>query len=100
MAMAFHEMTKIQAMKKTKPDVFGSAKWKPEMLDQWKVLGLKTGRTISSVSGTMDVTPRMVAKVAPNRMPSQQGTKSAPKPTMEMARTPSETGVPRLPSGA
>ena len=39
------------------------------MFDQWKLDGLNTGKMISSVSGTMDVTPRMVANVAPSRMP-------------------------------
>ena len=40
------------------------------MFDQWKLLGLKIGRMISRVRGTIDVTPRMVAKVAPSRMPN------------------------------
>ena len=74
MAMAFHEITKIQARKKTVPD--GRRVWRsgsPRCCDQWKVLGLKTGRMISSVRGTMDVTPRTVANVAPEADPEVAG---------------------------
>ena len=39
------------------------------MFDQWKLDGLKIGRMISRVRGTIDVTPRMVANLAPSRIP-------------------------------
>src|ERR1700761_6290020 len=99
MAMAFHEMTNTQAMKKTKPELAGLAKWNPEMFDQWKVDGLKTGRRMRRVRGTIDVTPRTVAKVAPSFIPNEHRMYSPINPTKVMTSTPMETGVPSEPSG-
>ena len=39
------------------------------MFDQWKLEGLKIGKMMSKVRGTIEVTPRMVANLAPSRIP-------------------------------
>ncbi len=43
--------------------------WKPAMLCQWIVLGLKNGRKIISVIGIIDSTPSTVANAAPSLIP-------------------------------
>src|ERR1700721_69146 len=97
--MAFHDMTNTQAMKKTKPELAGLAKWKPEMFAQGKVEGLNTGRRMRRVRGTIDGTPRTVANGAPSFLPNEHRIYSPITPTKVMTSTPMETGVPSEPNG-
>jgi hypothetical protein len=67
--MPFQLITKSQLNTKVKPATLGSAKWKPETLCQWKLLGLNAGRMTSRVIGTIEMMPRTVAKPVPRRTP-------------------------------
>jgi hypothetical protein len=63
MAMTFHRIGKNQAkMNATVTATCGGA-WKPTTLCQWIEPGLKNGRKIMAVIGSMDRTPSLV----PNR---------------------------------
>ena len=75
--MTFHRIGKNQAkMNVTVTATCGGA-WKPATLCQWIEPGLKNGRKIIAVSGSMDRMPSTVAKAAPSLMPNQAGTKIA-----------------------
>ena len=73
--MTFHRIGKNQAkMNVTVTATCGGA-WKPATLLQWIEPGLKNGRKIIAVSGSMDRMPSTVAKAAPSLMPNQAGMK-------------------------
>jgi hypothetical protein len=75
--MTFHRIGKNQAkMNVTVTATCGGA-WKPATLLQWIEPGLKNGRKIIAVSGSMDKMPSTVAKAAPSLMPNQAGIKIA-----------------------
>src|SRR6266576_2959263 len=80
--MTFHRIGKNQAkMNVTVTATCGGA-WNPATLLQWIEPGLKNGRKIIAVIGSMDKMPSTVAKAAPSLMPNQAGMKitaSSPK---------------------
>ena len=62
-------MMKTQLIKNENVPSCGLAKGNPERLLQWMVSGLKKGRIVSTVRGTIERMPNSVAKPAPSRMP-------------------------------
>ena len=69
-------------------------------LCQWIELGLKNGRKIITVIGSMDRTPSTVANAAPSRIPNQAGMKIASSSAKQTSRTVTPIGAPQvLPTG-
>ena len=67
-------------MKKPVP----SAWWNLNTADQWLSPMLKIQPMATNVSGTMEMTPRIVANTVPKRIPRYAGMKSNSRPTIEM----------------
>ena len=67
--MTFHRIGKNQAATNVMLTCTRGGAWKPATLCQWIELGLKNGRKIIAVIGSMDSTPSTVAKAAPSRIP-------------------------------
>jgi len=99
MASTDQVITKIQLMKKAKLPTLGSGRWKPARLLQCIELGLKNGRKMRAVRGTIETTPSRVAKPAPSRIPSQEGMLTTARMTNATTRTATEIFVPRVPNG-
>jgi hypothetical protein len=69
MAITFHRIGKNQAAMKTALTWTPGGAWKPATLPQWIELGLKNGRKIITVIGSIDRMPRKVANAAPSLIP-------------------------------
>jgi len=69
MAITFHRIGKNHAATKVTVTATCGGAWKPATLCQWIELGLKNGRKIITVIGTIDSTPSTVANAAPSRIP-------------------------------
>src|SRR5437879_4692772 len=94
--MTFHRIGKNQAkMNVTVTATCGGA-WKPATLPQWIEPGLKNGRKIIAVIGSIDSTPRTVAKAAPSLMPNQAGMKIATSSARQTSSTVTQIGAPQV----
>jgi len=68
---------------------------------QWIEPGLKNGKKIIAVSGSMDKMPSTVAKAAPSLMPNQAGTKMASSSAKQTSTIVIPIGVPQVvPTGS
>ena len=74
-----------------------SGRLKPAIFDQFMLPGLKNGRKISAVRGSIDRMPSTVAKRAPRLSPKCAGRYMPTMPMIEMISTVSEIGEPPTP---
>src|ERR1700748_1307524 len=94
--MTFHRIGKHQAkMNVTETDTCGRA-WKPATLLQWIEPGLKNGRKIIAVSGSMDRMPSTVAKAAPRLIPNPDGMKETSSSAKQTRTIVIPIGVPQV----
>ena len=99
--MTFHRIGKNQAAINVAVTATCGGAWNPAILPQWIELGLKNGRKISTVIGSMESTPSPVAKAAPSLIPNQAGTKIASSSAKQIATRPMPMGVPHVvPTGS
>ena len=96
MAMTFHRMGKNQAKTNVMVTATCGGAWKPATLCQWIEPGLKNGRKIIAVIGSMDRTPSTVAKAAPSLIPNQAGMKIATSSAKQMSMTVTPIGAPQV----
>src|SRR5215469_12137710 len=99
--MTFHRIGKNQAMTNVALTATPGGAWNPAMLPQWIELGLKNGRKISTVIGSMDRTPSTVANAAPSLIPNQDGMNITRSRAKQIATRPMPIGVPHVvPTGS
>src|SRR5579859_4597926 len=99
--MTFHRIGKNQAATNVTVTATPGGAWNPATLPQWITLGLKNGRKIIAVIGSIDSTPSTVANAAPSLIPRYAGMKIATSSAKQMSTTVTPIGVPHvLPTGS